>query len=137
MQAVFVAPPRANLLGQLEGFGAGGLELKLQSARRRFRDKRYGAELVAVGVGDFPGAPHFLRYLGYLRALRANAVRKRNDGNDDWSYMELRHAFMIAQLAALLQLPRHGVSGTGVKGGLPSAQASRLSTTSWSITRRV
>ena len=37
MQAVFVAPPRADLLGQLEGFGAGGLELKLQSARRRFR----------------------------------------------------------------------------------------------------
>src|SRR5215467_10725344 len=31
----------------------------------------------------------------------------------------------------------HGVSGTGVSGGLPAAQAKRLSTTSWSILLRV
>src|SRR5262249_25880925 len=31
----------------------------------------------------------------------------------------------------------HGVSGTGVSGGLPAAQAKRLSTTSWSILSRV
>ena len=74
MQAVFVAPPRADLLGQLEGFGAGRLELELHSARRGFGRERHRAELVAVRVGDFPGALHFLRFFGGLRALRANAA---------------------------------------------------------------
>ena len=33
--------------------------------------------------------------------------------------------------------PRHGVSGTGVSGGLPSAQANRFETTQSAIARRV
>src|SRR5262249_7453193 len=134
--------------------GAGRIELELEAAtaRRRIDAECHRAALVTIGIGDLPGGTDEVlgkvtdwwcglrRRLPMGKARRQRQSRQRHDPPkpDDRPHGErLARRQWRRHGAVYVARGRHGVSGTGVSGGLPAAQAKRLSTTSWSIWVRV
>src|SRR5581483_11523800 len=102
---------------------------ELHAARGRLRPQGDHADLVAIGIGDFPISEHALDHVGRRRLRQSSAEEKRRGEKRDRE--RTKHGPMIAQVRGQLYFfGGQGVSATGVRGGLPAPQASRLSTTS-------
>src|SRR5262249_27476720 len=130
-QRVVVDRPGGDVLdvGKRGRAVLGKIERAARSRHVQFESDDAG--LVAVGVRHLPTAQHRIDGIARRRAgLRGSAGEGGGEEHDDKK---------ITPHASVPHLRRggHGVSGTGVSGFLPAAQAIRLSMASWCMASRV
>src|SRR6202011_4952776 len=123
--------------GHVLDVGKGGRAVlgKIEGAARPRNVELEGddAGLVALGVRHFPAAEHRIDRIARRRAGLRGGV---GDAREQQTQREETETMPHAK-PPHFRLGGHGVSGTGVSGFLPAAQATRLSTTSWFMALRV
>src|SRR5262249_6288734 len=122
--------------GQVLEVGKGGRaflgHIERAAGARHVELERDDAGLVAVGVRHLPAAEHRIDRVARRRAGLRCGVRDAGQREREGKQIE-PHANNFPHL----RRGGHGVSGTGVSGFLPAAQAMRLSITSWFMALRV
>ena len=109
--------PAGDAQHERKQIAAIAVELDLETDRRWIGLESRGTDLVAVGVGEFPGAEQAFGRIAERRGLRQ---RDRSEAKRGEPYRDANHVDH--------RFGGYGVSGTGVSGGLPASQARMLST---------